>query len=255
VVVLRYFLFLLLASSAFAENRYNFPQFITETGDLAVLPAKWRGSDWLKVGAIGAGTFLILQTDESVRSAVLKDRRYYHSVPIEGGRIWGEWYTTFALGVGFGTYGLLADNRSTLKIGYEVVQSALYSQAVIALLKVPFGRARPYLNKGAHNFRPFNFQWTKSGSFPGGHASSAFAISTVLSRNSHSNLVKVLCYVPAVLSAVSRVYQDKHWTSDCFLGAIIGYSVGSWIVNMHERKASESMPTPTIPLTLVYRFY
>jgi membrane-associated phospholipid phosphatase len=249
------FVILMLASSAFAQNKYNFPQFVHETGDLAVRPGKWRGNDWLKIGAIGAGTLLVLQADQSIRSAVLRDQRYYHSLPIEAGRIWGEWYTTFALGVGFGSHGLLANNRSTLKIGYELVQADLYSQAVIAMMKVPFGRARPYLNKGAHVFRPFKFQWTKFGSFPGGHASSAFAISTVLSRNSHSDVVKVLCYVPAVLSATSRVYQDKHWTSDCFLGAIIGYSVGSWIVNLHERKESSATDSPVLPLAVSYRFY
>ena len=245
----------MLISSAYSQNKYNFPQFIRETGDFALRPVKWRGSDWLKIGAIGTGTFLVLQTDQSIRAAVLKNQRYSHSAPIEAGRIWGEWYTTFALGTGFGAYGLLADNRSMLEIGYELVQADLYSQATIALLKVPFGRARPYLNRGARVFRPFNFQWTKFGSFPGGHASSAFAISTVLSRNSRSDVVKVLVYVPAVLSATSRVYQDKHWTSDCFLGAIIGYSVGTWIVNMHERKESSATVSPILPLTLIYRFY
>lgn len=245
----------IFSSRSVAQNKYNFPQFLTETGDLAMQPGKWKERDWLRIGVLGAGTFLVMQADQSIRRAVLNDQRYYHSVPIEGGRIWGEWYTTFALGTGFGSYGLLANNRSMLKIGYELVQADLYSQAVIALLKVPFGRARPYLNKGASLFRPFNFQWTKYGSFPGGHASSAFAISTILSRNARSVPLKIGLYVPAVLSAISRVYQDKHWTSDCFLGAIIGYSVGTWVANHHEGKESQSAAAPFFPISVSYRFY
>ena len=244
-----------LCSSANAQTSYNFRQFFDETKDFAVLPGKWHGSDWAKIGVIGAGTLLVLQADQTIRTAVLRDRRYYHSVPIEGGRIWGEWYTTLALGVGFTSYGMLADNHSTRKIGYEVIQSALYSQAVIDLLKIPFGRSRPYAEKGAHHFRPFNFQWTRSGSFPGGHASAAFAISTVLSRNAKSDLVKGLCYLPAVCSAVSRVYQDKHWASDCFLGAIIGFTVGTWVVKQHERKELGVSGSNLIPFSISYRFY
>jgi hypothetical protein len=33
------------------------------------------------------------------------------------------------------------------------------------------------------------------------------------------------------------VYQDKHWTSDNFAGAALGYFVATWVVDKHEKAA------------------
>lgn len=62
----------------------------------------------------------------------------------------------------------------------------------------------------------------------------AFTISTVLSRNVNPVWLKVLLYAPAALTYISRVYQDKHWTSDDFIGAALGYYVATWVVDKHE---------------------
>jgi hypothetical protein len=61
------------------------------------------------------------------------------------------------------------------------------------------------------------------------------ALTTVLSRNASPGWLKVLAYVPAALSVVGRVYLDKHWTSDVFLGGAIGYYTATWVVDQHER--------------------
>ena len=61
-------LVIIFASSAFAQfprlqdsvqqNKYNFSQFGRETLGFIIQPTKWDGSDWLKLGLLGAGTFL-----------------------------------------------------------------------------------------------------------------------------------------------------------------------------------------------------
>jgi hypothetical protein len=47
--------------------------------------------------------------------------------------------------------------------------------------------------------------------------------------------LKILAYVPAALSVIGRVYLDKHWTSDVFLGGAIGYLTATWVVDQHEK--------------------
>ena len=54
----------------------------------------------------------------------------------------------------------------------------------------------------------------------------------------------VLCYIPAVLTALSRVYHDKHWTSDVFLGGLIGFTVGSWVTSIHDEKEMLQIASP-----------
>ena len=90
-ILFPFILILICASSLHAQKHYNVSQFTDETLDFFKQPGKWRGNDWLKLGLIATGSVLVMQVDEPVRRAVLKDQgRYYHSIPIETGRIWGD---------------------------------------------------------------------------------------------------------------------------------------------------------------------
>jgi hypothetical protein len=249
------FAFLFIANfafehSLFAQNSYNFAQFRDETFDFIKQPAKWEGNDWLRLGLIGAGTFLAMQADQPIRDAVMKDRCYENNVPLKFGKFWGGPYPTTILAGAFGLHGLLADDRSSRKIGFELVQAALYSGGITTVLKVVFGRARPYTDKGSTEFRPFTFFDDGFHGLPSGHSTWAFALSTVLSRNAHSGALKVLSYIPAALTLVSRAYDDEHWASDSILGALIGFVVATWVVDLHEQKEAPVEISSFYPLTI-----
>jgi hypothetical protein len=235
---------IVLACNCFAQNKYNLQQFQNESLDFIQQPTKWESNDWLKLGLVGAATFLAMQADQPVRDEFLKDRSYNKSVPIEFGRMWGEVYTPVAIAGAFGLHGLLAKDNSTKKIGYEIIQTTIYAGAITTALKLAFGRARPFTNEGSKSFGNWSFLDDSFHSLPSGHTTIAFSVSTVLAKNAKSDLVKILCYVPAVLTAVSRVYQDKHWVSDVFLGGIIGYTVGDWVTSKHEENKMIQIPSP-----------
>lgn len=232
-------------------NRYNLSQFGHETVRFFIQPTKWDGGDWLKIGAMGGATFLTMQIDQPVRDAMLKNSgRYYRSVPIEGARMYGELYSPVAFFVGFATHSLITNDKSTRKIAYEIGQASLYTGAIVLTMKSIIGRARPHDNEGRATYHPFTFIGDDYHALPGGHSATAFVISTVLSRNVGPTWLKVLVYVPAVLTAYSRIYQDWHWTSDCVLGGAIGYFVATWVVDLHEQKESRVHVTSIYPLTI-----
>ena len=245
-------LIIIFESSLFGQLKYNFSQFGNETVDFIKQPTKWEGSDWLKIGLISAGTFLIMETaDQPIRDAVLKDQRYYKSVPIEFGRMWGDLYAPVVLFGGFAIHSLLTDDIGTRKIAYEIGQASLYAGAITYILKLAIGRARPYVNEGSTSFHPFSsIVSADNQSLPGGHNTAAFVLSTVLSRNAKPVWLKVLAYLPAALTFVSRVYQDKHWTSDDFLGAALGYFIATWVVDQHENNKSIVEISSTYPLSI-----
>ena len=251
-----------IASAQYAANpyqeplRYSFTQFRDETWDFIQQPTTWNTRDFLTLGIIGAGTYLLIETaDEPLRDVMLEDRRHFNSAPIELGRIWGELYTPALLFGGFAAHSLLADNLSSRKIAYEIGQSTLYAGAVTAILKLSFGRARPFMNEGTESFRPFSSLLLQDRqSLPSGHNTIGFAVSTVLSRNAGPLWLKVLAYLPAALTFVSRVYQDKHWVSDDFLGAAIGYLVASWVVDRHEGLSSTDVQTSLFPFSMRVTF-
>jgi membrane-associated phospholipid phosphatase len=246
---------LAVESTPSAQNRYNVSQFTHETLEFVKQPAKWRGHDWLKLGVITAGTALAMQVDEPIRDAVLRDNgRYLRSVPVKAGNLWGEWYSPPLLAIGFGLHGWLANNGSSKKVGFELMQAVLYGAAVTEVLKFAFGRARPYTNEGAFSFHPFKLPHVGFLSLPGGHVTSAFSASAVLSRNARPTALKILAYLPAALTFGSRVYEDRHWTSDQVLGASVGYVMGNWVVDLHERKQSAARVAAAYPLTLSFSF-
>lgn len=221
-------------------NKYDFTQFASESWSFIKQPVEWRGSDWLKLGLISTGTFLIIEiADQPIRNAVLKDQINSKSLPLEFGRMWGELYSTILLFSSFAFHSLLTDDNGTRKIAYEIAQASLYTGAVTYLLKVAIGRARPYMNEGPNSFRPFSSLLSQDyHSLPSGHSVAAFALSTVLSRNAKPVWLKIITYVPAALTVVSRVFQEKHWSSDDFLGAGLGYLIATWIVDQHENNRS-----------------
>ena len=231
-------------------NKYNFSQFGHETWSFIKQPAKWDGSDWLKVGVIGAGSFLIIETvDQPARDFALKDRSYLHSVPIQAGRIWGELYSPVVLFAGFAAHSLITGNTSTRKVAYEIGQASLYTGAITYILKTAFGRSRPFMNEGISSYHPFSFR-DDFHSFPGGHTATAFVLSTVLSRNAGPTWLKILVYLPAAITPFSRVYEDQHWVSSCFIGGLLGYFVADWVVDLHEQNESRVHVSSIFPLTI-----
>jgi membrane-associated phospholipid phosphatase len=232
-------LFITLSGSPIiAQYKYSFSQFLSETGDFAIQPLKWDGYDYLKIGLVFAGSGLTMFADQPIRDAVLRDhnQKYYESAPMRLGRMYGSLGAPIAFFCGFAAYSLITDDLWSRKVAYEIGQASLYGGGLVYIMKVAIGRARPGLNKGNATYHPFSSLWDeKDHSFPGGHSTAATIISTVLARNVDPVWLKALCYVPAAITVVSRVYQDFHWTSDCVFGAAFGYYIGTWVVDQHEK--------------------
>jgi membrane-associated phospholipid phosphatase len=237
---------ILCGSSLFAQdpvlqdsvqrNKYNFSQFGNETWNFIKQPIKWDGSDWLKIGLLGAGTFLMMQADEPIRRFINYDIKYAKSFPLEFGDMWGELYFTELLFGGFTLYALYNGDKTAHKIAFEIAQAAFYTFYINGSLKYIIGRARPYLDQGNQTYVPFSrYDNPDHQSLPGGHTGIVMALTTVLSRNAKPVWLKVLAYVPAALSVIGRVYLDKHWASDVFLGGAIGYLTATWVVDQHEK--------------------
>ncbi len=231
------------------KNKYNLSEFVHESGLLVIQPIKWNGCDWIKFGAIAAVTYSLTHVDQRIRTIALDNPKYSKSDLMEAGNQWGGFFVGPILCVSLYTIGGLSNSYKTKKIGFEIAQAMFYSEAISFISKGCIGRARPFMDEGAFNYKPFTFFNSPQNSFPAGHVDAAFALSTVLSKNAESEFLKVLAYVPAALTVASRIYQDQHWTSDVFIGGAIGYFVGSWVVNLHDNKDSRVQLTSIYPLT------
>jgi membrane-associated phospholipid phosphatase len=236
-----------------SRKMYSLPQFFHESTLFVKQPTKWKGKDWIKLGTVVATTFAVMPLDERITNSTQGQQRYFHSFSVEGGRIYGEWYSIGSVAGIFGIYGAIAKDTTAKKISIELFQAGVYSELIAVVLKVLIGRERPISTEDPFHYRPFNLKYDFQ-SMPSGHTTSAFALSTVMSRQANSTGLKILAYVPAGFTMFSRIYQHQHWLSDEIIGAALGYFVGRWVVDLHQGKKHRINVTSAIPIGISYTF-
>src|SRR5690349_17838330 len=202
-----------------------------------VLPAPihWSPKEWL-IAAASIGTIAALGEfgDGHLRQAVVKNKRGVLDDRTKVVEPFGTHHGRGGVGAS-GVVGLLLKDADGRKIACGAAVSGLLSGGITDGLKIIVGRARPQQNLGAAHFAPFG----GGKSFPSGHATTAFAIGSVIAAHSDQAWVKIAAYSVASLVAFARVYHDAHWSSDVAAGALIGTVVGESVVRVNNRLRAE----------------
>ena len=139
-----------------------------------------------------------------------------------------------------GLYGVgrIGGHDDLADIGLHTGEAIVVAELVTYAIKMLAGRARPGL--GIHD--PFDFQLGRGlepddhhESFPSGHTTAAFATAAALAHEiervwgGNDWLIGLATYGPATLVGLSRMFDNRHWTSDVVFGAAIG-AFGGWKV-------------------------
>jgi membrane-associated phospholipid phosphatase len=155
---------------------------------------------------------------------------------LDWGEEWGRLRTMqyASLGVYLGGLALGEDD---IRVTGRLMGEAILLAGVPAItLQYTFGRSRPYSGKGAFDYN--FFEWSNEyQSLPSGHATVAFAISTVLAKRIDRWWVSVPLYASAGLTVLSLGWNNQHWPSDLFIGATLGYLAGSFVVGREEDRS------------------
>jgi membrane-associated phospholipid phosphatase len=72
-------------------------------------------------------------------------------------------------------------------------------------------------------------------SFPSGHTAAAFCLFATISFYSNSKAMKLLCFILAIFTGISRIYLLQHFLSDVLGGIIIGSAI-AWAINFYFAK-------------------
>jgi len=174
-----------------------------------------------------AGAFaLSFLYDKDVRSDLDANRSRTLTKATNAGSTAGDPYLHLGVAAVLYGAGALADQPRLMRIGEELGEALILSDATTLVLKDSLGRARPLTGRDNTSFRPFQFK-DNYDSLPSMHTASSFAVAHVLASETQSVPVKILCYAGASFVGFSRLYQGKHWTSDVVLAAAIGELAGN----------------------------
>ncbi|ASQ90630.1 PA-phosphatase [Prosthecochloris sp. GSB1] len=207
--------------------------------DVFSSPAHFDGSDWLRVGAAaGAAIASALWADEPVQRFSRANRSPFLDDLSSVGDYYGRLSTGYYLGSALYLAGALADDDWTRLTGRAVIEAHTFSLLVTGVLKAAAGRSRPYLDQGNAAFGWFETK-TSRWSLPSGHATAAFAISSVLSKRIDSPWATAGLFALSGVTVLDRIYDDKHWLSDTILGAAIGTAIGMAVGDMIDSEEEE----------------
>lgn len=168
----------------------------------------------------------------------------------EFGNAWGQ---PGVVGLGFAMWGggLMAKRPTVAASGLRAIEAITVSGTVTSLLKMTFGRARPYLSPDdPSNFQLFRGVGAPDGRYaamPSGHATAAFAFAAAVTGEvrlrapEHARMVGVLTYGAALATAYARMHDDRHWLSDVTVGAGIGTVTGLAITRWHATRPENSI--------------
>ena len=220
-------------------------------------PLHFNAKDWITTGAVLITTSALFLKDESFRAYSKKNHSDINDKIMDVGSAYGNLITPVAIGGSVYLYGLAATDDYVRVTGRMVFESVLYSGIVTTVLKSVTGRYRPYTNAGSNFFLPMQIDEGRL-SFPSGHSTVAFAISSVLSNRIHNVYASVGLYTLAGVTSLSRVYRDDHWVSDAFFGSAIGYFIGDYIssnsVSSSKNKLSYKLYPGLSNINLVVSF-
>lgn len=116
-------------------------------------------------------------------------------------------------------------NERVVDYGWKAGEAVIDSFAVALTLKAVTARKRP------HNGDTYGF-WKGGNSFPSGHSTAAWALASLTVKHfPEKRWIPWVAYPLAGLVSFSRVSSGHHYFSDVAAGSILGFCIGSYVVD------------------------
>lgn len=268
-------LFIVFCSTGFSQtdtgfvrtgfNKAYFKSYIYDTRDIIISPFKSSTKQWLIFSGVVAADIAIASQDAAIRDFALRNRNSTtRDIQRYGLEPWGSGkYSVPLLGM-FYLYGSVKNDERSKQTALLGLKAFVVSGIIVTIPKQFFHRHRPCpcayggkpdvgcatetpyefegplsLNNNPGSFKDYVniFFQSSDNSFPSGHSTSAFAMATVIAEQyKYKKWVPVVSYTVAGLASLSRIEANKHWASDVFMGAILGYSIGKFVTRKKNWK-------------------
>jgi membrane-associated phospholipid phosphatase len=196
---------------------------------------------WLEAGVLGvglAGSLALMNADARIARRLQSDRYQRNDTYQDIARYASKVNEKSLFAAGIVTYGvarLAHAPRTTTDIALHTTESIFIASATATVVRGILGRSRPFVtaDSDAYDYRPGKgFRELKYRAYPSIHAAASFATAAALTAETarHSRraawVVGPIGYAIAATPGLSRMFADKHWASDVFMGSALGAAAG-----------------------------
>ena len=117
-------------------------------------------------------------------------------------------------------------NKPALFTTLSVWLTLVFTEAAVQVVKVFFGRPRPYLFPDQYQFQWFEFAYDLR-AFPSGHTATAVALAFMLSQLFPR--YRLLFIFMGASVAMTRLMLERHWLADVLLSMGVGIVFAYWV--------------------------
>ena len=198
-------------------------------------PLRIRTGDELKVVGFGLGTTLAMATDVNAMQELGVDSSREHNANTYSNvaAIYGP-----AAAVTIGYFAGSAKHNRRLQETSILAEEAMVDSFILNTgLGYGINRQNPTQGNGKGNFWPYGPKtWPDGQSMPSDHSALAWSFARVVAAEYPTKLTELSVYSLAASVSAARVVARKHFPSDVFVGGVLGYYIGGYVV---RRRATQ----------------
>jgi membrane-associated PAP2 superfamily phosphatase len=242
---------------SFRSRKGYFPSLLKDFEVQMTSPFRLNAKQWIMTGAAVGITVALFHFDGEIDEwarVQKQDHKWVNKASPVITKFGGNWgvYSVLASGI----LSAACKNEKGLQTSLLATQAMITSGLWVNLIKILTGRERPLADytfsktEGGEWYGPFA-AWNQDratrkpvsafDAFPSGHTATAFSIATVFATQYKDiKAVPFICYSAATLVGISRLTEHEHWTSDVFVGGLMGYLCGKQVVHQYNKTHPET---------------
>jgi membrane-associated phospholipid phosphatase len=204
--------------------------------NLVKQPFAWGKEGWITAGGSLVFVASMLTLDEAINQPISTWQTDFAVNFGNAGDIVGGLPVQGGITAGAFLAGQLFKNNKLTHFGLDNLQAQVFTGGVALVIKNLSHRARPETGEGAFKwYGPFK-GWGNE-SFFSGHTAFSFCTANMVYLHSGKKWwVGVLGFGTATAVGLSRMQQQKHWSSDVVMGAIMGTAISGFVYKHQEKR-------------------
>lgn len=233
--------------------KYDTKIALRSIGNSFTQPLHWKKKDFVTMGTLLAGTFVLSFVDKEANEFFIKQEPNTPSFIKNFGWYAGSPQNYFAATAGIYGFGLLTKNEKIRKTGVLIMAASVTTGFFQSIMKYTVGRARPSENVGSTAFKPFT-NIPGYHSFPSGHTILSVTMSHAIAKQFDNAWVKAGIYTLGSLAPISRLLEGAHWLTDVAFSAAISIIIVDGIDKFLFKTKAYDYPTKEKMISWNFKF-